>query len=75
MSESLENTTVTAQEIADLIEEFEQYRIRLVEEMEIAAQRAKQSKQKAMAQIEPELAKVDAALQNLRDRQASMNQP
>jgi hypothetical protein len=60
---------VTAEELAELIIEFEQYRERLIRETLAVAQRAKQSQKKAMAQIEPELAKIDTALQHLRQRQ------
>jgi len=75
MAENLELTAteqVTAQELAEVIEEFEQYRERLLNDTLQTAQRAKLSKTKTLAQLEPELAKIDAILQNLRDRQAAL---
>jgi hypothetical protein len=59
--------------LEEVIAEFEKYRERLVNEMTITAQKAKLPKKKAMAQIEPELAKIDAALQHLRTQQAALN--
>lgn len=60
----------TAQELADVIAEFEQYREQLVSETLQTAQRAKMSKATVMARLEPELAKIDAALESLREQQA-----
>ena len=71
MAENLEHTE-TAQELAEVIEEFEQYRERLVKETMETAKRAKLPKTKVLSQLEPELAKIDAILQNLRDRQAAL---
>jgi hypothetical protein len=71
MAENLEHTA-TAQELAEVIEEFEQYRERLVNETMETAKRAKLPKTKVLSQLEPELAKIDAILQNLRDRQAAL---
>ncbi|MEO0458658.1 MAG: hypothetical protein AAF152_19055 [Cyanobacteria bacterium P01_A01_bin.114] len=62
----------TAQEVAELITEFETYRERLVNDTLDAAKRAKMSKKETMAKLEPELAKVDAALQQLRAQQAQL---
>ena len=73
MAENSELTAtepVTAQELAEVIEEFEQYRERLLNDTLQTAQRAKMSKTKTLAQLEPELAKIDAILQNLRAQQA-----
>jgi hypothetical protein len=78
MAETSQNPTVsaekpvTAEELAELITEFEQYRERLVSETLAVAKRAKQPQKKAMAQIEPELAKIDTALQHLRQRQTTV---
>lgn len=78
MAETSQNPTVsvekpvTAEELAELITEFEQYRERLVSETLAVAQRAKQPRKKAMAQIEPELAKIDTALQHLHQRQQTL---
>lgn len=80
MAETSQNPTtsgeqpVTAEELAALIIEFEQYRERLVNETTAVAQKAKQSQKKAMANIEPELQKIDAALQHLRQRQQTLPQ-
>ncbi len=63
---------VTVQELAEVIEEFEQYRQRLIDETMTTAQRAKLSKTKTLAQLEPELAKIDAALAALREQQATL---
>jgi hypothetical protein len=59
----------TAAELAEVIAAFEQYRERLVSETLATAQKAKLSKAVVMARLEPELAKIDLALQSLRDRQ------
>jgi hypothetical protein len=62
----------TAQEVAELIAEFEQYRERLVSETIETAQKAKLMKKTVMSQLEPELAKIDAALEALREQQAGL---
>jgi hypothetical protein len=62
----------TAQEIAEVIQEFEQYRERLVQETVSAAQKAKLPPKAAMTKIEPELAQIDSSLAGLRDRLATM---
>jgi prefoldin subunit 5 len=62
----------TAQDLANTIAEFEQYRERLVSETMTTAQRAKMPKATVMAQLEPELAKIDSALQTLREQQAAL---
>ena len=79
MSENLEPTatdnntnSVTPEELAEVISEFEQYRQRLVEDMTTAAKKAKLPKSKVMARLEPELAKIDATLDNLRNQHAVM---
>ena len=63
---------VTAEDLTEVIEEFEQYRERLLSETMATAKRAKLPKKTAMAQIEPELAKIDATLLSLRQQQASL---
>ncbi|MEH2070751.1 MAG: hypothetical protein V7K47_21755 [Nostoc sp.] len=73
-SESTTNNDVTAQDIAEAIAELEQYRERLVKETTETAKRAKLMRVSVMAKLEPELAKIDAALQELRDRQASLSE-
>ena len=66
------STETTAQELAEVIEEFEQYRERLVNETMTTAQKAKLPQKAALAKIEPELAKIDAALENLRVQQVAL---
>jgi hypothetical protein len=63
---------VTAEEIAEVIAELEQYRERLINDTLATAKRAKVLKATALAQLEqhPEIIKIDAILQNLREQQA-----
>ena len=63
---------VTPQDLAEIIQEFEQYRQRLLEDMTRAAQKAKLPKSKLKAQLEPELAQIDATLENLRTQHAAL---
>lgn len=77
MSENSPETTndsnpVTPEELAEVIQEFEQYRQRLISDMTNAAQKAKLSKSKMMTKLEPELAQIDTALENLRAQYAVM---
>jgi hypothetical protein len=75
MTESSELTAtdpVTAQELTDVIAELEEYRERLVNDTLTMAQRAKMLKSQALAQLEPDLAKIDATLQALRNQQAAL---
>lgn len=62
----------TAEEIAEVIQEFEQYRERLMTETIAAAQKAKLPQKTAMAKIEPELRLIDASLENLRAQLAAL---
>ncbi|MBN3897099.1 MAG: hypothetical protein HWQ41_18025 [Nostoc sp. NOS(2021)] len=76
MDETSELTTtnnVTPQDVAEVIAELEQYRERLVQETTETAKRAKLMKVSVMAKLEPELAKIDSALQELRDQQAALS--
>ncbi|WP_414569094.1 hypothetical protein [Nostoc sp. CCY 9925] len=75
MDETSELTTkdVTTQDIAEVIAELEQYRERLVQETTETAKRAKLMRVSIMAKLEPELAKIDAALQELRNQQATLS--
>jgi hypothetical protein len=62
-----ENSIKTdAEELAEVIAEFERYRERLVNETIVAAQKAKLPQKAALAKIEPELAQIDAGLESLR---------
>jgi hypothetical protein len=71
-SEIISTDNVTAQDLAEVIAELEQYRERLVKETTEAAKRAKVMRISLMAQLEPELTKIDFALQELRNQQASL---
>ncbi len=76
MDETSELTTtnnVTAQDVAEVIAELEEYRERLVQETTETAKRAKLMRVNVMAKLEPELAKIDSALEELRNQQASLN--
>ncbi|MDZ8260210.1 hypothetical protein [Nostoc sp. ChiQUE01b] len=76
MDETSEFTTtnnVTAQDVAEVIAELEQYRERLVQETTETAKRAKLMRVSVMAKLEPELAKIDSALQELRNQQAALS--
>lgn len=64
---------VTAEDLAELIVEFEKYRDRLVKETTEAAKKAKLTKKATMAKLEPQLADIDAKLQRLREQQANLN--
>ena len=65
-------TPDTAEEIAELLVEFEQYRQRLVDDTVAVAKKAKMSKSTVMEQLEPELAKIDAMIEGLKQRQANL---
>ncbi|MEH2275311.1 MAG: hypothetical protein V7K40_11115 [Nostoc sp.] len=76
MDEASELTTtdnVNAQDVAEVIAELEQYRERLVQETMETAKRAKLMRVNVMAKLEPELAKIDSAIQELRNHQAALN--
>ena len=64
---------VTAEDLAELIVEFEKYRDRLVHDTTEAAKKAKLSKKATMAKLEPQLADIDAKLQRLREQQANFS--
>jgi len=65
-----ESTPATPQEIAEVIAELEQYRDRLIADTTETAKKAKMMKSAVMAQLEPELIKIDKALEQLRLQQA-----
>lgn len=65
MTDSMEKTD-NNQEIIEVITEFEQYRERLINETMETAKKAKLMKKTVMAQLEPELERIDAIIQNLR---------
>ncbi len=67
-----DSTQIEAEELLEVIAEFERYRERLVNETMAAAQKAKLPQKAAMAKIEPELAKIDAGLESLRTQLATV---
>ncbi len=67
-----EEINTTAQDVAEVMEELKKYRDRLVNNAMETAQRAKLKQSAAMAQIEPELEKIDAALKDLQVQQADL---
>lgn len=75
MTDNLSNISdpVTPQDIAAVIEEFEVYRQRLINDLTNAAQKAKLPKSKLNARLEPELAQIDETLANLRAQQAALS--
>ena len=68
------DTPVTAEDLAELIVEFEKYRERLVNETMTAAKKAKLSKKATMTKLEPQLADIDSKLQLLREQQANFTE-
>ncbi|WP_293338283.1 hypothetical protein [Microcoleus sp. CAWBG58] len=67
-----DSTQIDAEELVEVIAEFERYRERLVSETMAAAQKAKLPQKAAMAKIEPELAKIDAGLDSMRAQLAAI---
>ena len=74
MTSSTDTATPQAsiEEITELITEFEKYRERLMTETLDAAKKAKMSKKETMERLEPELAKIDAALAQLNSQRAAL---
>ena len=73
MSETSQQT-VSAAEIEATIVELEQYRERIINDVAQMAQKIKLSKKVVTEHIQsnPEIAKIDAALERLRSQQATM---
>ncbi len=71
-SETKLTNSATPEELAEVIAEFEQYRERLLNETLTIAKKAKVSKKAAMAQLEPELNKIDNLIQQLRAQQSAL---
>lgn len=69
-SETTAAEPVSLEELMEVIEQFEQYRERLLNDSMETAKRAKMKKSEVMAQIQPELDKIDTALEQLRKQQA-----
>ena len=54
------------EEVLEVIQQFEEYRERLISDSMETAKRAKMKKSEITAQIEPELNKIDSALEQLK---------
>ena len=73
MTDTQNNTAApSVEELVEVIEQFEQYRERLLNDSLETAKRAKMKKSDIMAQIQPELNKIDSALEQLRSQHASL---
>lgn len=66
------NYTVTAEDLAEVIAEFEKYRDRLVNETVETAKKAKISKKVVMEQLQPQLDQIDSKLSTLRTQYNTM---
>lgn len=62
------NSTVTPEELAELIQEFEKYRARLLNDTLETAKKAKLSKKQVMTQLQPQLDQIDGKLEALRNQ-------
>lgn len=69
---SQDNAPATAEDLVAAIEELTQYRDRLVTEMTDTAKKAKIKKSKMMGVLEPELEKIDNALEALKTQHAGL---
>ena len=69
---SPEQMPETIESLTEMIDECQQYRDRLVNDTVAAAKRAKLPKSAVMKQLEPELAKLDGALAELKQRKAAL---
>jgi DNA repair exonuclease SbcCD ATPase subunit len=75
MADSPELTSIdqaTLEELTEAISELEQYRERLVNDTLSMAQRAKIMKAQALANLQPNLTKIDATLEALRQQQSGL---
>lgn len=71
LQENPNNPPASAEELATAIQELEQYRDRLVTDMENTAKKAKIKKSQMMGVLQPDLDKIDQALDALRTQQAN----
>jgi len=73
---TLDRTTTTeeisALELEEIVTELQKYRDRLVHDTTEAIHKARLPKAKALAQMEPELMKIDAMMQEVRDRHTAL---
>ena len=60
----------THEELTEMITDLEQYRERIVSDTLAMAQKAKIMKSQALANLQPNLAKIDATLESLRQHQS-----
>ena len=67
------NSTVTPEQLAEVIAEFEKYRDRLYNETMANAKKAKLSKKVAMAQLQPQFDQIDLKLEQLHNQYATLN--
>ena len=75
MSDTQELTPIdqaSSAELTEIITELEQYRERLLNDTLAMAQKAKVMKKQAMANLEPQLAQLDAQLNVLRHKQTEL---
>ena len=71
-SEPTTTAEISAIELEEIITELQKYRDRLVHDTTEAIHKARLPKAKALAQMEPELIKIDAMMQEVRDRHAAL---
>ena len=71
-SEPTTTAEMSASELEEIITELQKYRDRLVHDTTEAIHKARLPKAKALAQMEPELMKIDAMMQEVRDRHAAL---
>lgn len=65
------NPEVSYEELTKTLEEFRQYRERLVNDTMNTAKRAKLKKNQAEAILEPQLIQIDKAIENIRSQLAA----
>ena len=63
----------TPDQLTEMIEDLESYRERIVSDTLAMAQRAKIMKSQALANLEANLAKIDATLESLRQQKSNSN--
>jgi hypothetical protein len=63
----------TPDQLTEMIEDLVSYRERIVSDTLAMAQRAKIMKSQALANLEPNLAKIDATLESLRQQKSNSN--
>ena len=64
--------TPSVEELREVIDQFEQYRDRLINDAMETAKRAKMKQADIMIRIQPELDKIDAALEQLKAQYESL---